>query len=253
MSRLDRRPTSEVKTYGLSRFREGEALGPAPSPALRAPSPRGGEGEKTPGRSWKLGASDRSSPSPRRGEGWGEGAANRRLLVPPPHPPFGHPLPVGARGKKGRVVPESWAPAIGRRPRPDGERDGVRGPRIVALLVPPPHPPFGHPLPVGARGKKGRAIPGSWRQRSSSPSPRRGEGWGEGAADPLYRPVGRDRDTQRPTPPSDKLFITSGSPSPYRAKALRTCRLSSDPVYTTRGRGVWISRSHKRNRRRYAD
>ena len=54
------------------------ALGPAPSPALRAPSPRGGEGEKRPGRSWKLGASDTSSPSPRRGEGWGEGAAERR-------------------------------------------------------------------------------------------------------------------------------------------------------------------------------
>ncbi len=45
----------------------------------------------------------------------------------------------------------------------------------------PPHPPFGHPLPAGARGtrdapfgKASRAI-AKW-----SPSPQRGEGWGEG-------------------------------------------------------------------------
>jgi thiol:disulfide interchange protein/DsbC/DsbD-like thiol-disulfide interchange protein len=43
------------------------------------------------------------APSPSTGEGWGEGAATRKLNVgassgQPPHPPSGHPLPRGERG-----------------------------------------------------------------------------------------------------------------------------------------------------------
>src|ERR1700728_1816553 len=59
--------------------------------------------------------------------------------APPPHPPFGHPLPVGARGEKR----PGYNAAV------DGETEA-----LVEASAPPPHPPFGHPLPVGARGKR---------------------------------------------------------------------------------------------------
>ena len=45
----------------------------APSSALRAPSPRRGRGEDRPGYSQNQGDREKSSPSPQRGEGWGEG------------------------------------------------------------------------------------------------------------------------------------------------------------------------------------
>ncbi len=45
----------------------------------------------------------------------------------PPHPPFGHPLPERGEREKSLAVPQSPAIAPSGRPRPDGERDGVRG------------------------------------------------------------------------------------------------------------------------------
>ena len=51
--------------------------------------------------------------------------------------------------------------------------------RFVTLFGPPPHPPFGHCLPDGARGEKG---PGLFKKRgdrdNSSPVPQRGQGMG---------------------------------------------------------------------------
>ena len=99
-----------------------------PSPALRAPSPRGGEGEESRGLSTRHSVSENSSPSPRRGEGWGEGDGSGSSSCPP-HPPFGHPLPVGARGERAGASGQIMASATAHRPLPAGERDGVRGRR----------------------------------------------------------------------------------------------------------------------------
>src|SRR5579864_3551022 len=55
-------------------------------------------------------------------------------------------------------------------------RGTSRSPRQI-----PPHPPLGHLLPGGEKGSARAAE--SWGRRcgeSRSPSPRRGEGWGEG-------------------------------------------------------------------------
>ncbi len=142
-------------------------------------------------------------------------AASVAPVAAPPHPPFGHPLPDGARGRIGpglaaercatakssaaSVAPVAAPPhpPFGH-PLPDGARGRI-GPGLaaercatakssaasVAPVAAPPHPPFGHPLPDGARGRIG---PGLAAERcataTSSPSPRRGEGWGEGAAMP---------------------------------------------------------------------
>src|SRR5271156_301711 len=68
---------------GVKRDRVVEAKRNAtPSPALRAPSPRRGEGEKGPRFSHGRGARDKLSPSPQRGEGWGEGATSSARTVP---------------------------------------------------------------------------------------------------------------------------------------------------------------------------
>ena len=45
----------------------------------------------------------------------------------------------------------------------------------------PPHPPFGHPLPAGGEGEDRPGYSQNQGDREkSSPSPQRGEGWGEG-------------------------------------------------------------------------
>src|SRR5271155_5552552 len=59
-----------------------------------------------------------------------------RGLAPPPPPPSGTPPPSGGGGgggKKGQAVSKSVARPIRRRPRPDGERVGVRRPRNQQL------------------------------------------------------------------------------------------------------------------------
>jgi membrane fusion protein, heavy metal efflux system len=63
-------------------------------------------------------------------------------LFAPPHPPYGHPLPKRARGKKLVTFSQRMEMNMQYRPRPSRERDGVRGravhaPRAVWLLYIP--------------------------------------------------------------------------------------------------------------------
>ncbi|GIW71385.1 MAG: hypothetical protein KatS3mg102_0927 [Planctomycetota bacterium] len=168
-----------------------------------------------------------SSPSPLRGEGWGEGAMpSCDCLLRPPHP---DPLPrTRGRGRKKRLragerkagAPASEKARARLRSWASPRRERQRGrPRASAKGA-----------SRSARERNERSPPsalrGSGTRRPSSPSPLRGEGWGEGAMpscdcllrpphpDPLPRTRGRGR-KKRPRAGERK----AGAPASEKARA----------------------------------
>src|SRR5437764_802159 len=112
--------------------------------------------------------------------------------------------------------PKIWSPL------PLGERVRVRGPHDAGphdcLALPPPHP---RPLsPAGATGEPSQ-LAHARSARGPSPSPLRGEGWGEGQSRHAVRPLTRSVSAcHRPSPPA---------PLPAGARGARFLRAPGDP------------------------
>ena len=119
--------------------------------------------------------------------------------------PAGTLSPKGARGNNGLAFPREAATAKARRPRPNGERDGVRG---LALAATPLTRPSGTLSPKGARGNNVRAFPrGEAREKTRRPRPN-GERVGVRGQRPIrlvryQQPSNKDRATPAAESPSD--------------------------------------------------
>ena len=159
----------------------GSAVGrgeSGPSPALRAPSPTRGRGDRTAIYSRRRErAGGRSHPFSRlAGEGarraeegafvwlglrWVAGKAG-------PLPPFGHPLPHVGEGMARRSSPAGWSGAGGHhipfsRLAGEGARRAEEGAFVWSGLrrvagKAGPLPPFGHPLPHVGEGWRGDLL-----------------------------------------------------------------------------------------------
>jgi hypothetical protein len=177
----------------------------------------------------------RCAPSPRRGEGWGEGVTRAAHGSEPPHP-FLHvatessPLPDGGEGTSGDSVSSvsGFAASMQTRCAPSSRRGEGWGEGVTGRTdgSEPPHPILhvataSSPLPDGGEGTSGDcalAVSGfaASMQTRCAPSPRRGEGWGEGVR--TYR----ETITPQPTPlPAEVGFI--------RLRPLQKCRTRVNP------------------------